>query len=175
MFVIAIVMQQGLRMTAVAAGLALVPSAVAFFFATLAGPRLVRRHGSLVVTVGTVIQAFGVGLLAFTVWRDWPSLGALDLLPGTAIAGLGQGLQLPVVFRIVLSDVPPERAGVGSGVLITTQQSALALGVATLGSLFLSVTDSAGMGTALTVTLLVQLAAIALTGVLSLRLPREVR
>lgn len=175
MFVIAIAMQQGLRMTAVAAGAALVPCAVAFFFATLAGPRLVRRHGSRVVTAGAVIQAAGIALLAFTIWRGWPSIGALALLPGTAIAGFGQGLQLPVIFRIVLSDVPPERAGVGGGVMITTQQSALALGVATLGSLFLSLTDSAGMGQALTVTLLVQLAAIVLTGVLSLRLPREVR
>ncbi|MFI6081192.1 MFS transporter [Streptomyces sp. NPDC051217] len=175
MFVIAIAMQQGLHMSAVTAGVALVPCAVAFFFATLAGPRLVRRHGSLVVTVGAVIQAVGIALLAFTVWRDWPSLGTLALLPGTAIAGFGQGLQLPVIFRIVLSEVPPERAGVGGGVMITTQQSALALGVATLGSLFLSLTESSGMGTALTVTLLVQLAAIVLTGGLSLRLPREVR
>ncbi|MFD3522447.1 MFS transporter [Streptomyces sp. NPDC058653] len=175
MFVIAIAMQQGLRMSAVTSGVALVPCAVAFFFATLAGPRLVRRYGSLVVTVGAVLQAVGIGLLAFTVWRDWPSLGTLALLPGTAIAGFGQGLQLPVIFRIVLSEVPPERAGVGGGVMITTQQSALALGVATLGSLFLSLTESSGMGTALTVTLLVQLAAIVATGLLSLRLPREVR
>lgn len=86
-----------------------------------------------------------------------------------------QGLRLPVIFRIVLSEIPPERAAVGGGVMITTQQSALALGVATLGSLFLSVTEGAGMGTALTVTLLVRLAAIVLTGALSLRLPREVR
>jgi hypothetical protein len=58
--------------------------------------------------------------------------------------------------------------------MVTTQQSALALGVATLGSLFLSLAGSGGMRQALTVTLLVQLGMIALTALLSLRLPRTV-
>lgn len=174
MFVIAVALQQGLRMGPVAAGFALVPMAVAFFAASLAGPRLVRRHGSLVVTAGAVVQGVGVVLLALTVWRDWPSVGMLDLLPGVALAGLGQGLQLPVFFRIVLSDIPAERAGVGGGVMVTTQQSALALGVATLGSLFLTLEASAGMRGALTVTLVAQLATVVLTALLSLRLPRSV-
>ncbi|MFD5747545.1 MFS transporter [Streptomyces sp. NPDC127033] len=174
MFVIAVALQQGLGMGAVAAGVALVPMAVAFFGASLAGPRLIRRYGSLVVTAGSLLQGIGVALLVLTVWRDWPALGTLDLLPGIALAGLGQGLQLPVIIRIVLSDVPAERAGVGSGVLVTTQQSALALGVATLGSLFLTLVASVGMRDALAVTLLVQLGAVALTALLSLRLPRAI-
>jgi len=41
-------------------------------------------------------------------------------------------------IKELLSEVPPASAGAGSGVLTTTQQTALALGVATLGSLFLS-------------------------------------
>ena len=77
-----------------------------------------------------------------------------------------------MLFRLVLSEVPATRAGVGSGVMITTQQSALALGVATLGTLFLTLTPSLGMRDALVTTLLVQLAGIALTTALSLRLPR---
>ncbi|MEC4014758.1 MFS transporter [Streptomyces sp. H27-D2] len=174
MFVIAIAFQQGLRMGPVAAGLALVPMAVTFFAASLAGPRLVGRFGSRVVTVGGLLQGVGVLLLVLAVLRGWPDLGFLDLLPGAALAGLGQGLQLPVLFRIVLGNVPPERAGVGSGVMITTQQTSLALGVATLGTLFLAMTDSVGMRDALAVTLLVQLAVIIVTVLLSLRLPRAV-
>ena len=74
----------------------------------------------------------------------------------------------------MLSEVPPARAGVGSGVMITTQQSALALGVATLGTLFLSLAGGVGMRDALVTTLLVQLAIVVLTGLLSLRLPRTI-
>ncbi|MFE5296933.1 MFS transporter [Streptomyces sp. NPDC056632] len=176
MFVIAVALQQGLGMGAVASGLALVPMAVAFFGASLAGPRVVRRWGTRIVTAGGLLQGFGIGLIAWVAWRDWADLSVWHLVPGMAIAGLGQGLQLPVLFRLVLSEVPAERAGVGSGVMVTTQQSALALGVATLGSLFLSLSSSpAGTGSAVTTTLLVQLGVIALTVLLSLRLPRTVK
>lgn len=41
------------------------------------------------------------------------------------------------LFRIALAEVPTTRAGVGGGVLMTIHQTALALGVATLGILFL--------------------------------------
>ncbi|QGZ48839.1 MFS transporter [Streptomyces sp. QHH-9511] len=174
MFVIAVALQQGLGMTAVVSGLALVPMAVAFFGASLAGPRLVRRWGTRVVTAGGLLQAVGLVLLALTVWRSWPDLTAWSLLPGMAVAGLGQGLQLPILFRVVLSEIPADRAGVGSGVMVTAQQSALALGVATLGSLFLSLAATGSMATALTTTLLVQLAAVLLTIFLSLPLPRTV-
>ncbi|MEU8518224.1 MFS transporter [Streptomyces sp. NBC_01216] len=174
MFVVAVALQQGLGMGAVVSGLALVPMAVAFFGASLAGPRLVRRWGTRTVTAGGLFQALGIALLALTAWRSWPELSAWSLLPGMAVAGLGQGLQLPVLFRVVLSEVPAESAGVGSGVMVTAQQSALSLGVATLGSLFLSLAGTAGLRDALVATLLVQLGAVVLTVGLSLRLPRLV-
>jgi MFS family permease len=174
MFVIAVALQRGAGLGPVPAGLALAPMAVVFFFVSLAGPRLVARHGTRVVTAGAVVQLAGVGLMALAVRHSWPHLGVLELLPGAALAGAGQALQLPVVFRIVLSEVPAARAGVGSGVMITAQQSSLALGVATLGTLFLSLVPGSGMRDALVVTLLAQVAGVALTGLLSLRLPRTI-
>ncbi|MET9147319.1 MULTISPECIES: MFS transporter [unclassified Streptomyces] len=174
MFVIAVALQQGARLGPVPAGLALAPMAVVFFLVSLAGPRLVARFGTRVVTAGAVVQFAGVGLLALAVHGSWPHVGFVELLPGAAVAGAGQALQLPVIFRIILSEVPTARAGVGSGVMVTAQQSALALGVATLGTLFLSLVPGLGMGGALVTTLLVQLGGIVLTGLLSLRLPRTV-
>ncbi|MYX45245.1 MFS transporter [Streptomyces sp. SID89] len=174
MFVIAVALQQGAGLGPVSAGLALAPMAVVFFLVSLAGPRLVARFGTRVVAAGAVVQLVGVGLMALTVHASWPHVGLLALLPGAAVAGAGQALQLPIIFRIVLSDVPAARAGVGSGVMVTTQQSALALGVATLGTLFLSLVPATGMGDALVITLLVQLAGVVLTGLLSLRLPRTI-
>ncbi|MGW0417596.1 MFS transporter [Streptomyces sp. NPDC003015] len=174
MFVIAVALQEGAGRSPVQAGLALVPLAVTFLCTSIAGPRLISRYGTRVVTAGALIQAVSLGLMILAARSSWPDLGLLPLLPGGAIAGVGQALQLPVIFRIVLSEVPPARAGVGSGVMVTTQQSALALGVATLGSLFLALVPGMGMRDALVTTLLVQLAGVALTGVLSLRLPRTV-
>ncbi len=174
MFVIALALQQGARLGPVAAGLALAPMAVVFLFVSLAGPRLIARYGSRAVTAGSVVQGVGVLLIVLAAWRDWPRLDVGSLLPGAAVAGAGQALQLPNVLRIVMSEVPPDRAGVGGGVMVTTQQSALALGVATLGTLFLTLVPHLGMRDALVTTLLVQLAGIVVTGLLSLRLPREV-
>ncbi|GHD98652.1 MFS transporter [Streptomyces alanosinicus] len=174
MFVIALVLQQGAGLGPVRAGLALAPMAVTFLFTSLAGPRLIGRYGTRVVTAGSVVQGVGVLLIALAAWRDWPRLDIGSLLPGAAVAGAGQALQLPNVMRLVMSEVPSARAGVGSGVMITTQQSALALGVATLGTLFLTLEPHLGMRDALVTTLLVQLAGIILTGLLSLCLPRHV-
>lgn len=175
MFVIAVALQQGLRYGPVEAGATLVPMAVAFFIASLAGPRLVGRYGGRVITGGGVLQGVGIVVLALAVARTWDSgMTVWALLPGMAIAGFGQGLQMPVLFRMVLADVPGERAGVGSGVMVTTQQSSLALGVATLGTLFLSLAPGHGTRDALVVVLVVQLAAVVVTALASLRLPRHV-
>ncbi|MFE1287040.1 MFS transporter [Streptomyces sp. NPDC058751] len=175
MFVIAVALQRGAGLGPVPAGLALAPMAVVFFVTSLCGPRLIARFGTRVVTAGGLVQAVGLALITLAAWRSWPDLGVVELLPGAAVAGAGQALQLPVLIRIVLSEVPPARAGVGSGVMATTQQAALAVGVATLGTLFLSLASSHGMRDALVTTLLVQLAGVALTTALSLRLPRTVR
>ncbi|MGW5195940.1 MFS transporter [Streptomyces spiralis] len=174
MFVIAVALQRGAGLGPVPAGLTLAPMAVVFFFVSLAGPRLVARYGTRVVTAGAVVQLVGVGLMALAVRQSWPHLGVVELLPGAAVAGAGQALQLPIVFRIILSEVPAARAGVGSGVMVTAQQSSLALGVATLGTLFLSLVPGSGMRDALMITLLAQLAGVVLTGLLSLRLPRTI-
>ncbi|MCH0568234.1 MFS transporter [Streptomyces sp. MUM 136J] len=174
MFVMAVALQQGAGLGPVRAGLALAPLAVAFFLVSLAGPRLVARHGTRVITAGAVLHGAGLALIALAARWSWPDLGVVALLPGGAVAGAGQALQLPVLYRVVLSEVPPARAGVGSGVMSTTQQAALALGVATVGTLFLSLTPHIGMRDALLTALCVQLAGVVLTGLLSLRLPRAI-
>jgi hypothetical protein len=175
MFVLAIALQQGLRMTAIVAGLALVPFALSFFVASLAGPRMVSRFGAgRVVTYGGLLQFAGGILLVLTFWLYWPNLDAWGLVPSFLLTGFSLGTQFPVLFRIMLSEVPRERAGVGSGVMATTQQAALALGVATVGSLFVALIGPWGMRDALLVTLLVLLGLIALTSALSKRLPRSI-
>lgn len=81
MFVIAVALQRGAGLGPVPAGLALAPMAVVFFFVSLAGPRLVARYGTRVVTAGALVQGLGVGLMALAAWRSWPGLGLVELLP----------------------------------------------------------------------------------------------
>ncbi|MET9414794.1 MFS transporter [Streptomyces klenkii] len=173
MFVLAVVLQEGLRLGPLAAGLALVPMCLTFFAGSLAGPRLFGRYGRRAVTAGALIQGVGLLGVAAGFYGGWDERGIWGPCVAMAVQGLGQGLLLPLTLRTVLSEVPVEQAGVGGGVLVTTQQSFMALGVATLGSLFLTLSESSGMRDALIVTLGVQMVAVVVSALLTLRMPRR--
>jgi hypothetical protein len=159
MFCYALLVQQGLHDSALKAGVGLVPMAVTFLIASLSTSRLLARFGTRVLAAGASLQAVGLVVLALTVYLSWPAVSLLALAPGLAIAGFGQGLVMSPLFGVVLSEVPPASAGAGSGVLTTTQQSALALGVATLGSLFLALSsDGTGVRDGFVVVLAIQIA-----------------
>jgi len=162
MFVMAIALQQGLRFGPIQAGLALAPFALFHLVASLVGPRLVNRFGSRVLPGAATIHLVAVAVLVVTVLRGWPHLSALDFAPGMALWGVASGSQIPVFFRIILADLPADRAGVGSGVLVTFQQSSLALGAAVVGQ-----------GNALAGTLAALAVLVVITLTISTRLPRR--
>jgi MFS family permease len=173
MFIIAVALQDGAHLGPAAAGLALVPMGLGFVVSSLVSQRLVTRLGRSVLVTGGAIQAVGLVILADTVWHDWSQLSGWVLAPGMLVAGFGQGLVMSPIFRVVLSQVPAERAGVGGGVLATTQQTCLALGVATVGSAFLTLAGhpSIGMRGGLVAALGAQIVAAFLVMVLARRLP----
>lgn len=146
MFVYALTVQDGARFGPLKTGLTLVPMALGFLGASLAMPRLVARFGRRVVTGGAILQLLGLGVVVLGLARGWPDPAAWALGAGTLLAGIGQGWVMTPLFRIVLSEVPGPLAGVGSGVLATMQQTSLALGVATLGGLYLTVAPVAHLG-----------------------------
>jgi MFS family permease len=158
MFVYAVTLQIGLHLNALESGLALTPMAIGGLVTSLGSSRIVNRLGKKVIPVGAAVQGLGIVVLIVSSWLSWPDLNPLQLAPGMLLVGLGQGLALVTLFRVILSQVPIERAGVGSGALATTQQTSLALGVATLGTLFsaLSVPSALGMKDAFLLVLAVQ-------------------
>lgn len=146
MFVYALALQDGAGQGPLRTGVTLLPMAIGFLAGSLSMSRLVARFGRSVITAGAAIQAVGLLALAAGLVASWPDPGFLVLAPGTLLAGVGQGLVMTPLFRLVLSDVPVAQAGVGSGVLVTTQQTALAVGVATLGSAYLSLAPATDLG-----------------------------
>jgi MFS family permease len=171
MFVFALTVQNGLHENALRSGIAITPMAVAFFAGSLAAPRLLAAYGRRVVVGGLGLQAVGLVWLIDVVHGSWPHVSFLSTLIPLALAGVGQAFALVGFFRIVLADVPSQLAGIGSGVLVTMQQGSLALGVASLGSLFVSIADSSGMRHAFTVVVGIQAAIAVAVGLLALRLP----
>ncbi|MEV7093062.1 MFS transporter [Amycolatopsis sp. NPDC051045] len=144
MFVSAMTLQQDLHFGPLGAGGALTPLAVAYFTVSMLSSRLVARYGPKVVPVGGAITAIGMVALLCTTMSAWPHVTILDLAPAMVAIGVGNALAMTTLFRIVLSHVPTDLAGAGSGVLTTTQQTSLALGVATLGSLYAALSGSLG-------------------------------
>jgi MFS family permease len=171
MFICALLLQDGLHMGPLDAGFALAPLAVGFFAASMVNARLVARYGRSVVVAGFALQLVGLLVVLATVSRGWPELTALDIAPGMLICGIGQGMAMTTVIGLTLSQVPADRAGAGSGVFTTMQQTFLALGVATLGGLYADLAAAIGARDGFIVV--VGLHALLTVGVvlLSLRLP----
>ena len=146
MFLYALLTQSFLHFDALRAGLTLGPMAFAFLLTSLATTPLVARYGRAVIGAGAGIQLVGLAVLMATLVVWWPHVTAWELLTGLTIMGAGQGLVMSPLIRVVLSDVPREVAGAGSGVLTTSQQTSLALGVASLGTLFVSLSSPQQIG-----------------------------
>jgi hypothetical protein len=148
--------------------------AATFLVASLLTARLLARHGSNVLVAGALLQALGLAAVAVTLLMRWPDVDALVLAPGMIVAGFGQGLLMSPLFGFILAGVPAERAGVGTGILTTTQQTALALGVATLGTLFLSLSNADGFGVrdGFVVVLAIQIVIALVVAAASRALPR---
>jgi MFS family permease len=138
MFVFALTVQNGLHADALHGGLAILPMALLFFLGSLFAPRLITRFGRAALSAGAVVQLAGLASLVIVLVRSWPQVSLLAMAVPLALAGAGQSILFAGLFRSVLADVPTHLGGVGSGVLITLQQSGLALGVATLGGLYLA-------------------------------------
>lgn len=139
MFVFALSVQDGLRYSPFRSGLALVPMTASFLIGSLIAPRLVARFGGRAIAVAMAAEAVALVALAFQILRQWPHIGTFTMSPELVVGGFAQAVALVTLFRTVLADVPHHLSGIGSGILVTVQQSALALGVASLGSLYLSV------------------------------------
>lgn len=61
-------------------------------------------------------------------------LGPGHLLPIMGLLGVGNGLAIPSMIASILQIVPKVSSGTAAGILTTTQQIAMAFGVAIFGS-----------------------------------------
>lgn len=162
-------LEEGLHLSPLATGLTLVPYALAFLAVSLVLPRLSGRIARHPVPVGAAVLTVGLLGLVAQAATGYADLTPLELQPALIAAGAGQGLVMISVFGTVLSQVPARRAGLAGGLLTTTQQIGLGIGVAAIGGAFLSLADSAGWGPATVVALLATAVMTVATGLVSIR------
>jgi hypothetical protein len=138
LFVFALTVQDGLHASALVSGLAVVPMAALFLVGAVLSPKIINRFGRAAIAGGAVVQVAGLALVIIVILAGWPHVAIIDFTGPFVLLGAGQSMMVTGLFRVVLVDVPAYQAGIGSGVLITMQQAGLALGVAILGSVYLS-------------------------------------
>src|ERR1700722_660273 len=143
MFVLTLLLQSGLGLSPLHAGIVNLPLAVTFIAMTLLGPKLAARLGRQSITLGAVSAMIGAIVLAVFALHFGGHLTGWETAPGTALIGIGQGLMVPSLMSAVLSHVRPEQAGAAAGVLTTTQQFSIASGVAVIGAVFYEVIGGA--------------------------------
>jgi EmrB/QacA subfamily drug resistance transporter len=136
-FVLTLFMQTGVGLSALDAGVTVMPMVLAFVVASRRAAKL-QQHGVAALIRGCAVQASGLaalGLLAEFI--DTPSM--FDLMAPLTLFGYGQGLVMAQLFNAVLRSVAHGHAGSASGVLATVQQVANALGVAVVGAVYFGI------------------------------------
>jgi MFS transporter, DHA2 family, multidrug resistance protein len=140
-------MQLVLDLSALEAGLWLVPSAIAVGAGSNVAPVLARRIApTLVVTGGLVLMAAGFGALAQV---DADSPLAL-LVAASVVIHFGVGPVATLLTGMIIGAAPPERAGSASAISHTGNELGGALGLGLLGTLATAVYrhDAGGEGSA---------------------------
>lgn len=129
-FYLPLVLQVAYGFAPAAAGLAMLPFALPMFLAPrLAGTLAGRYPGGVLLGVGLAMTCTANLALAMLAGSPYPAF-ALAM----ALAGCGAGLLNSETAKVMQSTVPPERAGMASGLSATTRFAGLLVGVAGLGA-----------------------------------------
>ncbi|MEU9862835.1 MFS transporter [Streptomyces sp. NPDC047971] len=135
-------MQIGLGWTPLKAGLTGVPFSIAVSTAAgLSVQKLVPRFGRKVLQAGALTMAAGVLLYMGAAGRYGTSIDSWQMIPPLMVMGLGMGLIVAPLTDAVLSEVPREHAGSASGLINTTGQMGMALGLGLVSVVFFGVID----------------------------------
>ena len=114
----------GVRLMVISGGI-LVTSTVAGRLTSRVPIRLLVGPGLIVVGIGLLLMR---GLDAGSAWTH--------LIPGMIVGGIGIGIVNPPLASTAVGVVPPQRAGMASGINSTFRQVGIATGIALLGTLF---------------------------------------
>lgn len=144
--VLALYLQDGRGLGALASGVVFTAVAVPYMIGTRTAPRVLMRFGPRTAITGAALL-FGAGhaLLLVAVEAVGTGGSVLWLLPGLAVGGVGMGVALSGLVGVTLGSVEPRHAGTVSGTSSTLQQVANAVGVALISIVFFHV---AGRGLA---------------------------
>jgi EmrB/QacA subfamily drug resistance transporter len=124
----------GVRLLVLSGGI-LATSTIAGRLSSRVPVRLLIGPGLLLVGIGLLLMR---GLDAGSSWTH--------LVPGLIVAGAGVGMVNPPLASTAVGVVPPQQAGMASGINSTFRQVGIATGIALLGTLFSNQVSSYVLG-----------------------------
>lgn len=132
LFIESIRLQNVRHLSALAAGLMMVPFTLSPTITTRAIDRFQPgMHFKLRLIIGHVAAAAGAAMMVLSVWVTDASVVEI----GLGLLGISLGYITPAMTTGVLASSPTETAGVASGILNAGRQVGAALGVALVGTL----------------------------------------
>jgi hypothetical protein len=146
MFVMAIHLQSTLGYTALHAGLLFIPMGVTFALASLNWERIPHRYHGIMIPLGLVLSAATMMLLGVML-RDGADFGPLPLVV-FGIQGIGFGLAFSPLMTRTLAKIPIALAADASGILVTSVQLGVVVGIACFGSIFLGLAGGTALSAA---------------------------
>ncbi|GAA4773302.1 MFS transporter [Microbacterium gilvum] len=116
--------------------LAMMPFNLTVFLTATLVVRFYRRYPPRTIGVfGFVLTTAALVWLSFVVTNNWETI---PTILGLVVFGVGQGALVTLVFNVLVTAAPPERAGDVGSLRGTTQNLASAVGTAVAGALLVS-------------------------------------
>jgi EmrB/QacA subfamily drug resistance transporter len=167
---LAFYLQAGLHYVPWQSGLVVMVMGVAFMLSSSVSARVVRALKSRALQLGAALVTLGYLVALLTVQYVVPHYGLGPLLVGLYVISSGNGTLSAPVMNLALSGIDSAMAGAASGVYATVQQTATALGVALLGTLFAALLATHASQAQAFVSVLLVSALISLALLLTVRL-----
>jgi len=104
--------------------------------------RYANSHGRRVIAIGLATMNVGALALIATIAVIGPAATWWQIALPVLVIGLGMGMAVPILTGVVLADIDQDLAGAASGIANAVMQLGTALGIAIVGTVYFSLTES---------------------------------
>ncbi len=142
----AVFLQFGAGFTPFHAGLLFTPIAAIFAATSILAPRLIGRHGTLVLRYSALVYAIGYVGVWLILARSGAAPSLWFLMPVMLVVAAVQGFIMTPLLNVVLGALPESHAGMAGGSIATMQQVGNALGIAVIGLVLFAAASGGAVG-----------------------------
>ncbi len=139
-FVNAIYLQFGLGVSSTQTGYYFVFQGLGYVIASIVAVKLLARLQQKLILIGLAIMI--LTLVGHLFVFNASSVSEVWIYSILFVYGLGCGTVLPCMLTVAIRDIPAALVGTASGVYLTVQQIAIALGIAVIVGMFFNIIES---------------------------------